>query len=135
MNTDTFRTLLLDLIASAAIEKAAPPLKRHKPQPTPSVKARLTKQPVVRGRAKAAPKAASSAATASKAQRAIEGIDCGGVEFRKGASTKQGREYVLIYIRGAFAGSLRVDDTPLLGKALAGLRHADAATAIALACE
>jgi len=83
--------------------------------------------------AKAAPKRKGKAKATPKAD--VEGVECGGIEFRKGSTTKQGREYVLLYVGGAFAGSLRVDDGNLLGAVLGGLRHKDAADAIALATE
>jgi hypothetical protein len=85
---------------------------------------------------KAKPAVSVKAAVKAKPEPvAVEGVECGGLEFRKGSTTKQGREYVLLYVDGVYAGSIRTDDIDLLAAVVTGLRHKDVADAIALACE
>jgi hypothetical protein len=92
-------------------------------------------------KARAAKKAKQSTGKAKPAVKAkpeaeaVEGVECGGLEFRKGSTTKAGREYVLLYVDGVYAGSIRTDDIDVLASVVTGLRHKDVADAIALACE
>jgi hypothetical protein len=133
MNADMMKKLFLSLIADAASSpvKAKGKAKgKRKGNPEALAKWRAEqkgKAAPAKSKAKARPKAVEV--------EEVEGVECGGVEFRKGSVTKQGREYVLIYVGGAFAGSLRVDDGNLLKAALGGLKHRDAVDAIELACE
>lgn len=129
MNADMMKKFFLAMIADAAPAKGKATSKgKKKGNPEALRKWRESQK----GK-KAAP--AKSKAKPKVEQAETEGVECGGVEFRKGSVTKQGREYVLLYVNGAFAGSLRVDDGNLLKAALKGLRHADATDAIQLACE
>jgi hypothetical protein len=126
MNADTLRSMVLNLISSAVLD--APTVKKAGKAKAGSRRTTLAgKQPASPHKARAATR------TKSAPTPVVEGVECGPIEFRKGAATKQGREYVLIYADGKFAGSLRVDDAPLLRNALSGLRQTDVARAIRLA--
>lgn len=128
MNADMMKKMLFSLIADAAAPAKSKAKGKRKGNPEALRKWRESQK----GK-KAAP--AKSKAKPKVAAEEVEGVECGGVEFRKGSTTKQGREYVLLYVNGAFAGSLRVDDGNLLKAAIKGLKHADAVDAIELACE
>jgi len=132
MNADMMKKMLFALIADAS----AAPVKgkaKGKKKGNPEALAKWRAEQKKSGK-KAAPVKAKAKPKAVEAEES-EGVECGGIEFRKGSTTKQGREYVLVYVGGAFAGSLRVDDMNLLKAVIKGLRHADALDAIELACE
>jgi hypothetical protein len=129
MNADMMKKMLFSLIADAA---AAPAKSKAKGKKKGNPEALRKWRESQKGK-KAAP--AKAKAKPKVEAEEVEGVECGGVEFRKGSTTKQGREYVLLYVNGAFAGSLRVDDGNLLKAAIKGLKHADAVDAIELACE
>jgi hypothetical protein len=130
MNADMMKKMLFSLIADAA---AAPAKGKAKGKKKGNPEALRKWRESQKGK-KAAPAKAKAKPKVVEAEE-TEGVECGGVEFRKGTTTKQGREYVLIYVNGAYAGSLRVDDSNLLKAAVKGLKHADAVDAIELACE
>lgn len=133
MNADSIvGKLLLSLIADAAPAKSKGKSKGKKGNPEALAKWRAEQK---KGKAAPAKSKAKAKPKAVEAEPEVEGVECGGVEFRKGSTTKQGREYVLIYVGGAFAGSIRVDDGNLLKAAIGGLKHKDAVAAIELACE
>lgn len=129
MNADMMKKMLFSLIADAAAPSRSKAKGKRKGNPEALRKWRESQK----GK-KAAPAKSKAKPKVVEAEE-VEGVECGGVEFRKGSTTKQGREYVLLYVNGAFAGSLRVDDGNLLKAVIAGLRHKDAASAIELACE
>lgn len=83
------------------------------------------------GKVKAKPVAASRKVVEPQS----EAVEAGGVEFRKGSTTKSGKDYVLMYVEGEYVGCVRTDDSGLLAKLLAGLKHRDVADAVALAAE
>ena len=131
MNADMMKKMFLSLIADA-VSAPAPRKAKGKRKGNPEA---LAKWRAEQKKGKAAPAKSKAKAKPKAVEPETEGVECGGVEFRKGSVTKQGREYVLIYVGGAFAGSLRVDDGNLLKAALGGLKHRDAVDAIELACE
>lgn len=132
MNADMMKKLFLSLIADAA---PAPAKSKGKSKGKKGNPEALAKWRAEQKKGKAAPAKSKAKPKAVEAEPEVEGVECGGVEFRKGSTTKQGREYVLIYVGGAFAGSIRVDDGNLLKAAIGGLKHKDAVAAIELACE
>lgn len=127
------QTAILAFLADAKAGKVKAPAKPKGRRGNPEALKRWREQQkagkVAPAKRKAAPKAKA------KAKPVSAGVECGPGEFRKGSSTSAGREYVLIYAGGEYAGCIRVDDADLLTAALATLRHKDAADGIALAAE
>ncbi|NBV87897.1 MAG: hypothetical protein EBR88_00005 [Betaproteobacteria bacterium] len=129
--------MIAESVAMALKTGAVPPPVKpaSKPASDRMAAARAAKAAKAAERRKVAEQAKPAKPAKAAAKPAAESVECGGIEFRKGSETKAGREYVLIYVGGTYAGSLRVDDGKLLAAVLKGVAHKDAADAIALACE
>lgn len=133
MNVSTLANALAKSLSLVLVDAPSPKKKGGKRRGNPEALKRWRESQKA-GEAAPAKRKAKPAAKA-KAKPAVEGVECGPGEFRKGSETKAGREYVLIYVEGVYAGSIRVDDPAILKAAVATLAHKDAADAIELACE